>query len=154
MHKNIKKRQSGFTIIEVLIVLAIAGLIMLIIFLAVPALQRNNRNTQRNADVSRMAGLINDYVSGHGGTLPTAIGTGTGSGVLDVSNEKWSQMNAPVTADIITASTWGTISGMKINKGFKCDTQNNTLTPSSARTFAITYQKEASGNDQNACITG
>jgi prepilin-type N-terminal cleavage/methylation domain-containing protein len=41
--KNIykQKRQQGFTIIEVLIVLAIAALILLIVFLAVPALQRN-----------------------------------------------------------------------------------------------------------------
>ncbi|HPW47952.1 MAG TPA: prepilin-type N-terminal cleavage/methylation domain-containing protein, partial [Candidatus Saccharibacteria bacterium] len=36
-----KKDQKGFTIIEVLIVLAIAALILLIVFLAVPALQRN-----------------------------------------------------------------------------------------------------------------
>ena len=39
--------QKGFTIIEVMIVLAIAGLIILIVFLAVPALQRNGRNTQQ-----------------------------------------------------------------------------------------------------------
>ena len=45
-----KKRAEGFTIIEVLIVLAIAGLILLVVFLAVPALQRNARNTQRNAE--------------------------------------------------------------------------------------------------------
>jgi prepilin-type N-terminal cleavage/methylation domain-containing protein len=39
-----QKREAGFTIIEVLIVLAIAALILLIVFLAVPALQRNARN--------------------------------------------------------------------------------------------------------------
>ncbi|MDQ3065292.1 MAG: prepilin-type N-terminal cleavage/methylation domain-containing protein, partial [bacterium] len=41
MLSRIKNNNKGFTIIEVLIVLAIAGLIMLIVFLAVPALQRN-----------------------------------------------------------------------------------------------------------------
>jgi prepilin-type N-terminal cleavage/methylation domain-containing protein len=50
MLHNLKKRNEGFTIIEVMIVLAIAGLIMLVVFLAVPALQRNSRNTQRNND--------------------------------------------------------------------------------------------------------
>ena len=51
MLQNLKKRNQGFTIIEVMIVLAIAGLIMLIVFLAVPALQRNQRNTARKQDV-------------------------------------------------------------------------------------------------------
>ena len=40
MLNKIKKDNKGFTIIEVLIVLAIAGLIMLTVFLAVPSLQR------------------------------------------------------------------------------------------------------------------
>jgi prepilin-type N-terminal cleavage/methylation domain-containing protein len=38
---SLKNNKKGFTIIEVLIVLAIAGVIMVIVFLAVPALQRN-----------------------------------------------------------------------------------------------------------------
>ena len=65
-----KKRQEGFTIIEVLIVLAIAGLIILIVFLAVPALQRNSRNTQRKNDVSALGGALAEYVTNNGGQLP------------------------------------------------------------------------------------
>ena len=37
------RKESGFTIVEVMIVLAIAGLILAIVFIAVPALQRNAR---------------------------------------------------------------------------------------------------------------
>ena len=59
-HTNSRKNLSGFTIIEVLIVLAIAGLIMLIVFLAVPALQRNNRNKQRASDASRTLAAANE----------------------------------------------------------------------------------------------
>ncbi|MDB5161280.1 MAG: hypothetical protein JWO96_660, partial [Candidatus Saccharibacteria bacterium] len=61
MSVKLNKKEKGFTIIEVLIVLAIAGVIMLVVFLAVPALQRNSKNTQRRADVAHMAGLINEY---------------------------------------------------------------------------------------------
>ena len=46
---------AGFTIIEVLIVLAIAGLILLIMFLSVPALQRSTRNSQRHSDAAFIA---------------------------------------------------------------------------------------------------
>src|SRR4030095_14053868 len=58
---------GGFTIIEVLIVLAIAGLIMLIVFLAVPALQRNSRNNARNNDAAKIAAAITECLSNRNG---------------------------------------------------------------------------------------
>jgi prepilin-type N-terminal cleavage/methylation domain-containing protein len=55
------KNTNGFTIIEVIIVLAIAGLIILIVLLAVPALQRNARNTSRKSDANIMAEAVYEY---------------------------------------------------------------------------------------------
>ncbi len=70
--QQLRKKTEGFTIIEVLIVLAIAGLILLIVFLAVPALQRNSRNTQRSNDVSVIGGAISEYSNNHNGAMPGA----------------------------------------------------------------------------------
>jgi len=70
MHLKIKKQQ-GFTIIETMIVLAIAGLIMLIVFLAVPALERSARNTQRKNDAGNILTAVNTYVTNNNGLLPT-----------------------------------------------------------------------------------
>jgi len=70
MHLKIKKQQ-GFTIIETMIVLAIAGLIMLIVFLAVPALERSARNTQRKNDAGNILTAVNNYVTNNNGLLPT-----------------------------------------------------------------------------------
>lgn len=67
--------QQGFTIIEVLIVLAIAGLILLIVFLAVPALQRNSRNTAIKNDVTNVVGGIGEFQGANNGTLPTDVST-------------------------------------------------------------------------------
>ena len=67
------KKQSGFTIIEVMIVLAVAGLIMAIVFLAIPALQRSNRNTQRKNDATRLSGLVAEFASNNNGTLPANV---------------------------------------------------------------------------------
>lgn len=64
-----KSNQTGFTIIEVMIVLAIAGLIMLIVFLAVPALQRNSRNSQRKADVGRELSAATEVISNNNGAV-------------------------------------------------------------------------------------
>jgi prepilin-type N-terminal cleavage/methylation domain-containing protein len=70
MLNKLRKRTEGFTIIEVLIVLAIAGLILLIIFLAVPALQRNSRNTTLKNDASAVGGGISEFISINNGTSP------------------------------------------------------------------------------------
>lgn len=80
MLSTIKNRkEKGFTIIEVLIVLAIAGLILLVVFLAVPALQRNARNTQRKEDVASIMGGISEFINNNNGNLPTALVTSSGN---------------------------------------------------------------------------
>lgn len=76
--KSKLRNQKGFTIIEVLIVLAIAGLILLIVFLAVPALQRNSRNTQRKNDVAAVLGAAAEFSNNNNGTTPTGTWTNTG----------------------------------------------------------------------------
>lgn len=66
-----KNKDKGFTIIEVVLVLAIAGLIFLMVFIALPALQRNQRDTQRKNDLSRVQTAINNYQSNNRNALPT-----------------------------------------------------------------------------------
>ena len=68
-----RQAKEGFTIIEVLIVLAIAGLIFLIVFLAVPALQRNSRNTSRQADVSGLLAGFNEFAANNNGQMPDTV---------------------------------------------------------------------------------
>jgi prepilin-type N-terminal cleavage/methylation domain-containing protein len=65
------QNQKGFTIIEVVLVLAIAGLIFLVVFLALPALQRSQRDTQRRSDASRVMSQLNSYQSNNQGAVPT-----------------------------------------------------------------------------------
>ena len=67
LRKLQKSEAKGFTIIEVMIVLAIAGLILLIVFLAVPALQRTARNTQRKNDAAAIGSALSSYESNNGG---------------------------------------------------------------------------------------
>lgn len=55
------RRRPGFTIIEVVLVLAIAGLIFLMVFLALPALQRSQRNTQRKNDLTIIVSAMNSW---------------------------------------------------------------------------------------------
>lgn len=74
------KNKKGFTIIEVVLVLAIAGLIFLMVFIALPALQRSQRNTQREDDMARILTAVNDYQTNNNGKTPFNV---KGGGVLN-----------------------------------------------------------------------
>ena len=63
-------KKSGFTIIEVVLVLAIAGLIFLMVFIALPALQRNQRDTQRKNDMVMLKDAIDRYKTNNRGKIP------------------------------------------------------------------------------------
>ena len=60
----------AFTIIEVVLVLAIAGLIFLMVFIALPTSQRNQRDTRRKNDMSRLKTAMDSYKSNDRGNLP------------------------------------------------------------------------------------
>lgn len=67
--------RSGFTIIEVVLVLAIAGLIFMMVFIALPQLQRAQRDTQRREDVAKLRSAIEMYKGNNNGRLPTGTCT-------------------------------------------------------------------------------
>ncbi len=70
MAKENINAKKGFTIIEVVLVLAIAGLIFLMVFVALPALQRSQRDTQRREDMSRFMSQLAQYQANNNGATP------------------------------------------------------------------------------------
>ena len=75
------KQKKGFTIVEVSLVLAIAGLIFLIVFITLPSLQRGQRDAKRKEDVNTLLTAIKKYQTNNRGTLPNGAGNITrGSG--------------------------------------------------------------------------
>ncbi|NCU29576.1 type II secretion system protein [Candidatus Saccharibacteria bacterium] len=66
----IKQNNRGFTIIEVVLVLAIAGLIFLMVFIAVPAMNRNSRDTARKNDASLVSQAVTNYTGANRGSWP------------------------------------------------------------------------------------
>ena len=78
MHKQ--GGTKGFTIVETLIVLAVVATILIIVLLAVPALQRNSRNTQAKSAANTLAAGWAEQVSVSG--LAPSLNNGTsGAGV-------------------------------------------------------------------------
>lgn len=68
-----KLERKGFTVIEVVLVLAIAGLIFAMAFIALPALQRNQRDAQRRDDMATFVDALKKFQTNNRGALPTYI---------------------------------------------------------------------------------
>ena len=69
-----KNNFKGFTIIEVVLVLAIAGLIFLMVSLALPALQRSQRDTQRKQDVAMVVTTLHNWKANNKGRSYASLG--------------------------------------------------------------------------------
>lgn len=80
---NYSQNNKGFTIIEVVLVLAIAGLIFLMVFIALPALQRNQRDMQRKNDLNRVLTAANSYMANNKGQALAWTGTADRDAFVD-----------------------------------------------------------------------
>jgi prepilin-type N-terminal cleavage/methylation domain-containing protein len=165
MSNKLDKKGKGFTIIEVMIVLAIAGLIMLVVFLAVPNLQRSSRNNGRKADVGRIGTAATNFVANSNGTLPSATVAGDGAKIITDAGTlsqypSFAEASPLGTAAanklsiVAGAASVGAISvdGMQLVTGAKCGASGAaTSTGASARSMALQYAQETSGGFTGAC---
>lgn len=71
MKKGVNKSFRGFTIIEVALVLAIAGLIFLMVFIALPGLRASQRDAERRENVAMFLESVKKYQTNNRGALPT-----------------------------------------------------------------------------------
>lgn len=147
MKINKQPNQKGFTIIEVLIVLAIAGLILLIVFLAVPALQRNSRNTQRKNDVAAILAAVSEFGNNNNGLMPNGTWTSTGGTVTVIGAATTASSQARV--GYFNAGI-GTTNG-NINKlAAGATTAANTLNSNTEDIVRVATGTECNGNASQA----
>lgn len=77
----------GFTIIEVALVLAIAGLIFLMVFIALPGLRASQRDTERRENIISFVNEVKAYQRNNRGALPGGTDT---AGKVEVT---WNSAN-------------------------------------------------------------
>lgn len=124
---KLNKSEKGFTIIEVVVVLAIAGLIFGIVFWALPNLQRSNRDSSRRTIASNVLANLDQYASNNNGQYPVGSLTGTNNfedflldffsgGIADPLAGDWVDTGGGVGANaLLSASTSGT--GLNVDDG-------------------------------------
>lgn len=138
MLQNLKDKR-GFTIIEVVIVLAIASLILLAVFLAVGGAQRTQRDQARKSIAGRTGSALENFASNNNGSVVGFTGGSYFNGITDPDSN-----GAPAP---------GTSSGApgSANQGVHyalsniCNGTNATTTGASTRNYAILYWSENSG---------
>ena len=141
MTKNDNKK--GFTIIEVVLVLAIAGLIFAMVFIALPALQRSQRDQSRKNDISTVAAAINNWNSANrnGGTFNEES--------LRKNVDKLDQYDKSSELKVATPGASMSVASneIKVMRGKKCPA--STPAPSADDPANITLQN---GSSRNAAV--
>ena len=97
MAKSNTNSKKGFTIIEVVLVLAIAGLIFLMVFVALPALQRSQRDTARRNDMSRVDTSLVQWQTNHStdsNNLPSGPSAWKGTDYIDAESAPTGSTNS------------------------------------------------------------
>ena len=157
--ENIK----GFTIIEVVLVLAIAGLIFLMVFIALPALQAGQRDTARKSDVSNVASAMTSYVGTNRGNFPAAGSTldnqlgASGAGETKTYSSLSNNIKAvTVNKGEVDGATNVTDGKITVYTGMICSTAangqaNTTLKKGTARQFAVVTKLEG-GKGSGYCL--
>ena len=148
-----QRKQEGFTIIEVLIVLAIAGLIMLVVFMAVPALQRNSRNTQAKSEASSLLGAASEYIANNNGKMLVAADS---TGVI--GNAKLQNITT-LTIEAAAGTTAPTSTVAVIRTGTKClkaadATLANVVsaTGAASRQYSLLFLTEGTSGNLYSCL--
>jgi len=151
-----KNKASGFTIIEVMIVLAIAGLIMVIVFIAVPQLQRQQRYNARTRAINRISTEVNNYASNNVGAIPTDdantttgfVGTAGGFYTRYIANNA-SQFNDPSSGNIMIFALWtadptstSPLGTVYYHTGRICSGEASTTTGANNRNFVVMSRLE------------
>lgn len=175
-HQSFIKSNSrpAFTIIEVVLVLAIAGLIFLMVFIALPALQRNQRDTQRKNDMVRLKDAIERYKANNKGKLPWLYGVAGNQNTNNFGSNylKWgAEFKDPSGVAYVLSVNYTSVHEYGVERwrhpgyahyinafganhiylfvGYKCN--GTTSTPAGQNNYTILYGLEGGGS---ACTDG
>ncbi|HUC95913.1 MAG TPA: prepilin-type N-terminal cleavage/methylation domain-containing protein [Candidatus Saccharimonadia bacterium] len=172
MKTNLLKNKDGFTIIEVLIVLAIAAVILLVVFLAVPGLQRSQRNTAAKTDATHIATAIVNFITQNNNVTPKVFTDATAiNGDVGTLSQLTMKAGPTATAPPPNAApgTWfitdASAAALNVQKGTNFEvfidsdaacgavTYGTTLTPVATAAqvgdVALFYTTQSTGTDAN-----
>jgi prepilin-type N-terminal cleavage/methylation domain-containing protein len=127
-------RQFGFTIIEVMIVLAIVGLILSIFFGAVPQLEASRRDSQRKSYIGRLVNAEDEYLK-NSGRFP-ACDPGVRPCTAVVANDaiNFIEKYMPEGSDPSTGDSYSSASTVNMSENTSACSNNHAVSTASGST--------------------
>lgn len=144
--KLANRNERGFTLVEIIIVLAIGALVLAGVLFAVQGAQQSRRDTQRKSDLAGMVSAVEQYASNRNGTYPTAAQFAGAMG----TNRRDPLTGTTYTYAAIVVPTGTTSAGVLYTPGAAAATSCSGAAMTSPRKFKLEMGLEASG--QTACL--
>ena len=154
MKTPIKSTKSGFTLIEIVIVLAIAAVIIGLVFLIVPNAQRSARDTKIQSNSNALSSSIEQFIANNPSTtVQNSNLTNLPTGCTWVSPD-FKCNGLPVTwaTGALTDLSAAKVNNIYINTGAVCGTDGKVTAPTgtSASKYAIAWWSESGATQK--CI--
>lgn len=156
-----KKTEKGFTIIEVALVLAIGALIFLVVFLAVPALQRNQRNDARKRDISNVVEAVSDYNSNNPGRAlthhdPYRVGRnplkqGALGNHIDTLSNSIDVVEVVENGTMLSDQQNSPTNVIRVHVGFRCNGLDNITQGSGRQAAVVGVMEQTDGRRSRYC---
>jgi len=135
--KRLQNKQTGFTLIEVVLVLAIGALIILMALLAFNGASRSRRDTARTDAAGQLAAALEQSAANSGGSYPASqadLDKITTTAMQDPKTQTKPVFAAGASADTKIVYT----------SGASCGTDGKTFTTGAGTgSYAITYRQES-----------
>ncbi len=135
---SLKRKESGFTIVELLIVIVVIGILAALVVTTFSGIQRKARNTERETDVKAIHGQLEAYFS-QNNTYPT---------LANLNDSGWRSTNmksldgeALKDPKGTTQELAGTVSNTQYGYNVTCDT----ATPPVCSAYTLTANLEGGG---------
>lgn len=143
--KKIINKESGFTLIEVVLVLAIGALIILMALLAFNGAQRSRKDTARTNLAGTIAASVEQYAANNGGVPPTTAvfgATGGGSTTLVVKSN-WQDPDSKGVVGSGGTAFGATAIGIKYYPGQVCNANKDNVTPGASTNYALLIRQNS-----------
>ena len=127
---------------------------MLVVFLAVPALQRSSRNNQREADATKVTAAMSSCISNRNGEVTSCDTVAKLENTGGLDQKKLQQLTTVTNAtSVAAANTVPNENTINFIFGAKCSKDTSAAEAStSSRQGAVVYRIETTGTAVNKCI--
>lgn len=140
---SLKRKQSGFTIVELLIVIVVIGILAALVVTTFSGIQRKARNTERETDIKAIHGQLEAYFASNNSYPALAeLNDGTWRGTNMKSLDAEALKDPKGTSQAVAASPSATQYGYAVTNdaGAACTTAANDCTK-----YTLTANLEGGG---------